>query len=150
MPIKGTVGTDHFPRNKFSLEVVGIPVSLTILSVGELETELETATLSDRRMVSGGNTKALETDVVTPAHHSQEQFAWEKWFTDSQLDTALDYKKPATLSLVSSSGLVVKSWILTGVFPTKRKMSDLDMENEGEDTRITWTLSIDEMTPAAA
>ena len=148
MPLKGTVGTDHFPRNKYSLDIVGIPVNLTALSVGELETELETATLSDRRVVSGGNTKALETDVVTPAHHAQEQAAWEKWFTDSQLDTALDYKKPGTLSMISSSGLVIKSWVLTGVFPKKRKLSDFDMENEGEDSRVTWTISIDEMTPA--
>jgi hypothetical protein len=149
MPLKGSIGTDHFPRNKYLLEVVGIGVSLTCTKIGELEQELEKATLSDRRVVSGGNTKALETDVETPAHHAAEQAAWETWYSDSQINTAVDYKKPATLTLVSSSGLVLKSWILTGVFPCKRKQSDLDFENEGEDTRITWTISIDDMVPGA-
>jgi len=149
MPLKGTVATDHFPRNKYTLEVVGLP-DLTCLKIGELETELEKATLSDRRVVSGGNTKALETDVETPGHHAAEQFAWETWFSDGQNDTAPDYKKPATLVLQSSSGLILKSWMLIGCFVCKRKGSDLDMENEGEDWRVTWTLSIDEVIPGSA
>jgi len=150
MPLKGSVATDHFPRNKYLLEVVGLGKSLTCLKIGELEVELEKITLSDRRVVSGGNVKALETDVETPSHHVTEQAAWEAWFIDGQNDTALDYKKAATLSLISSSGLVIRSWILTGVFVCKRKMSDLDMDNEGEDHRTTWTLSIDEVTPGSA
>lgn len=149
MPLKGTIGTDHFPRNKYILDVVGLP-SLTCTKIGELETELEKVTLSDRRVVSGGNTKALETDVETPAHHQNEQVVWEKWFQDCQNDTALDYKKAAVLTLISSSGTVLQAWILTGVFVCKRKGSDLDMENEGEDFRKTWTLSIDEVTIGVA
>jgi hypothetical protein len=149
MPVKGTIGTDHLPRNKYVLNVVGIGVPLTCTKVGETEQELEVATLSDRVVVSGGNTTAFEVDVETPAHHYIEQAAWQKWYDDSTGDTALDYKKPAVLTLISSSGIVKNSWILKGVFPRKRKLSDLDMENEGEDARVTWTLSVDEMVPVA-
>ncbi len=150
MPVKGSIGTDHLPRNKFKLNVVGIGIPLTCIKVGETEQELEVATLPDRRVVSGGNTTAFETDVETPAHHYIEQGAWQAWLDDCVGDTALNYKKPATLTLISSSGIVKATWILKGVFPRKRKLTDLDMENEGEDSRVTWTLSIDEMVPSAA
>lgn len=149
MPVKGSIATDHLPRNKYKLDVVGIGIPLTCTKIGETEQELEVATLSDRRVVSGGNTTAFETDVETPTHHYAEQQAWQQWYDDSTGDTALNYKKPATLSLYSSSGLVKRTWILKGVFPRKRKLSDLDMENEGEDARTTWTISVDEMVPAS-
>jgi hypothetical protein len=150
MPVKGTIGTDHLPRNKFRLNVVGVGIPLTVQKFGESEQEIEVATLSDRVVVSGGNTTAFEVDVETPTHHYAEQAAWQAWYNDSKGDTALNYKKPAVLTLISSSGIVKSSWVLKGVFPRKRKISDFDMDNEGEDTRTTWTLSIDEMVPSVA
>ena len=143
MPIKGTIGTDHYPKNEYSFAVVGLP-PLTVTKIGELETELETADLPDRRVVTGGNTKALESDFETPSHHDLEQALWEKWFSDSQFPAAPDYKKTGVLSLISSQGLKIQSWTLFGVFPKKRSVSEQEMANEGEPTMTTWTLSIDE------
>lgn len=145
MPIKGTIGTDHFPKNNFLVQVSGIATDLTVISIGDLEQELETATLSDRRVVSGGNTKAFEFDMVMPSHHLIEQKAMEVWWRDSQQPVALDYKKPVTITMFSNSGTVVKSWGLAGVFTKKRHQTGFDMENEGEDGRATWTMSCDEI-----
>jgi len=147
MPLKGSIDADHFPRNEYIMQVVGLP-SLTMTKIGEFEQELEVATLSDRRVVTGGSTKAIEVDVETPAHHTVEQATWESWYLQSQFPASPGYKKVATLTLVSSTGQKLSSWILEGVFPRKRKLTDLDMENEGEDARVTWTLSIDDWTPA--
>lgn len=145
MPIKGTIATDHFPRNNYRLEVPGLGTDLTVISTSDFEEELETATLADRRMVSGGNTQAFEIDVVMPSHHRTEQAAMEKWYNDSKQPVAIDYKKPATLNLISNSGTVVESWSLSGTFPKKRMLTGADMENEGESMRTTWTLCVDEM-----
>ena len=146
MPLKGTVGADHFPRNEFALEVVGLP-KLTALKVTGLDTALNKATLSDRRVVSGGITDASEVEVETPSHHHSEQAVWEQWWRDSQFPVKPDYKKGVTLTLFTSQGLPLRVWHLQGSFPSSRGISELDMSNEGEDVRTTWTLSVDEVSP---
>jgi hypothetical protein len=147
MPIKGSIATDHLLSNEYVFEVTGLPVQLTIQKIGELEQELEKVTLSDRRVVTGGSTKALETEVETPTHHFAEQAVWEQWHVDSKFPAKPNYKKTVTLSMLSSTGLQIKSWILTGVFPFKRKTSELEMASEGKDVRTTWMISIDEVIP---
>ena len=149
MPLKGTISVDHFPKNLFSLRIPGLSgPDLTIISVGSLEVELETVNLPDRVVVSGGNTRSGETDVVTPGHHLSEQDVWEKWWRDSSIQpVAVDYIKTAVLTESSNSGIALRSWIIDGCFPKKRSLSEKDMENEGEDSRVTWTLAFSNVIP---
>ena len=156
MALKGVIDQDHIQRNSFLLIIIGMP-PMNIISVGSLEQELQNVTLPDRRQVTGGATTPLEVDVTTPEHHSVEQAAWEVWFRlakEPVLVTSttgiLAYKRSGTLLKYSSTGEISMSRILRGVFPTKRSESDLDMENDGEDSRVTWTLSIDDVIPAPA
>lgn len=146
MPAKGTIRADHIPNNKFSLLVAGMP-PLTAIKVSGIEEELETVTLPDRTVASGGNTKATEATVETPAHHVVEQAAWEAWYASSQDPVLPTYKRVATLVQQSGSGAIVRAWTLTGVFPRKRGLSDQDMASEGDMAIVTWTISIDDVLP---
>jgi hypothetical protein len=57
------------------------------------------------------------------------------------------YKKVGTLICKSISGNTTMTKSLVGVFPTKRVMPDLEMENEGELAMVEWTLSVDDILP---
>jgi hypothetical protein len=146
MPAKGTIKADHIPINKFQLLVAGLP-PLTVIKVSGIEEELEVVELPDRTMASGGNTKATEADVETPAHHVVEQAAWESWYAQAQDPVVPTYKRTATLLQQSLSGAIQRTWTLTGVFPKKRGLPDLDMGNAGDQAVITWALSIDDVLP---
>ncbi len=144
MPPKGTIQQDHLPRNRFVLGVAGAP-PLTAIAVTGLEQELETAELPDRTAVTGGNRGVFEIEVVMPAHHAVEQAFMESWWELAlQPPFVAAYKLPVTLTEFSSTGLQVVSYLLQGVFPKKWAHTDHEMDNEGEDHRITWTLSVDD------
>lgn len=148
MAAKGTIQADHISANKFKLIAVGTLVpEFTVISLSGLEEELEVVDMPDRRRVSGGNTTAVEIEVETPAHHTLEQAAWEAWYKEAQDPVSPTYKKVATLVLFRIGGSVGRTFSLVGVFPRKRALSDLSMEDEGADVRITWTLVADEVTP---
>lgn len=148
MPLKGTIDPDHMPKNLFSIRVPGISIELTAISVGSLEQELETVTLPDRVVVSGGNTRAGETDIVTPAHHRAEQDAWEAWYSEGKIQpVSPTYRKTLIVTESSNTGLNLRAWLLGGAFLKKRTPSEKDMENEGEDSRITWTVAYSTCDP---
>lgn len=147
MVIKGTIQPDHIPLNKFQLLVLGIPVPLTVIKHSGLEVELNTVKLPDRTQASGGNTEPVEFTLTMPMHHKIEQVAMEKWFRDSRDPVAPDYKKTATLVMLSNSGLSVVARQLVGVFPSKRADPELDMENDGELATVVWTMKADDVQP---
>jgi hypothetical protein len=140
--IKGVIEPEHIAVNKYELAVIGLP-PLTPTSIGGLEQELETVTLPDRTVASGGNTKALETTIAIPAHHRVEIAAMEKWCIDGEDPVAPDYKKAATLIMKRISIKDGLAFSLTGVFAKKKKTPDLEMSNEGDMAVIEYTLSID-------
>lgn len=147
MAAKGTIKPDHIPVNKYELLIAGVAGHFTILTISGIEEELETVELPDRTRVSGGNTKAVEFEVTTPAHHFIEQAAWELWYKEGQDPVFPTYKKVGTLLMLSISGATLRSYSLAGVFITKRGLPDLEMENEGEQAVITWGLSADDVFP---
>lgn len=146
MPAKGTISGDIIPVNKFRLLVAGM-VPITFVKVGALEEELERTDLPDRTRATGGNTKPLEFEVETPAHHKVEQVALEGWFRESKDPVSPTYKKTATLVLQSNTGAITRSFSILGMFPVKRGLPDLDMGNEGEAAMIKWTFSADSLVP---
>lgn len=144
--MKGAIQPNHMSTNKYQLLVLGLP-PLTPTEVSGIEDELETTTLPDRTVASGGNRGASEMEISLPMHHLVEQAAMEVWFKESQDPVLPSYKKVATLIHKSISGAVLKTYSLIAVFPKKRVLPDLEMQNEGELAVVKWTLSIDDILP---
>lgn len=142
--MKGVIRPDHIPLNRYEMRVTGLP-PLVWTTISGIEEELENVDLPDRTAASGGNTKTIEFEATLPLHHTVEQAAMEGWFADSQDNVAVDYKKNAMLIVSSLTGIVVKTLILSGIFPMKRKTGDLDMGNEGELHVVTWSFKGDQV-----
>lgn len=146
MPVKTAIGDNILSQNEYEFNVGSR--KLTVISVSDFDVNLETVTLPDRSVVTGGSTQAFEIDVVVPTHHSEEMRYWEQWFKDSQfhdkVQAKFDYKKAVTIiQKRTHTGTSSRTIFLGGVFPRKRMDTGLDMENEGDMARTTWTLSVD-------
>ncbi len=148
MSLKGRVKPDHIPLNKYRFAVAGLGIELTALEVTGLEIELNTVELPDRTKASGGQVGTAEVTVKLPMHHEDEFKAMESWFKRCQDGVTIDYKLPVTLTQPTNSGNAQVLWILTGVFPMKRVIADMAMENEGELATVEWTFSVDNIEPA--
>jgi len=144
--MKMTLLPDHIPVNNYSLIVVGLP-PIQFITIDGLEEELDTVDLPDRTKASGGNTKAVEWTATHAKHHTIEDAYLEAWFLESQDPVLPTYKKPATLLVNSISRLNTRSFNLIGMFPSKRKTADLDMNNEGELNVNEWTFNCDRVIP---
>ena len=144
MPIKGTIQTDVFPTSKYVL-IIGGMMPLTILSIGALEEELETIELPDRTRVSNGNTKPLSFDVVTPAHHLEEQIQWEEWWSECKNPVSSLAYRIGTMAQLSASESVFRTSSMSGLFIMKKSASELDMANDSDFSKITWTLSANDV-----
>lgn len=142
--MKGVILPDHIPVNKYQLRIRGLP-PLTFIEISGLEEELENVDLPDRTAASGGNTKAIEFTGTLPLHHGAESAAMEDWYRASQDPVRPNYKKAASLVVMSISGIIVRNFLIMGMFPCKRKTSDLDMNNEGDLHTIEWTFRADDM-----
>jgi hypothetical protein len=146
--MKGDIQPGHIATNDYELLFPTLP-PLTPTSIGGLEEELDTVELPDRTKASGGDTRAVETDVAIPAHHHIEIAAMEKWYRECQDPVAPTYKKVGTLVIKSHvTGALPRTIALFGVFITKRATPDLEKGNEGEEVDYTYTLSIDRILPA--
>lgn len=145
--MKGTIKPDHIGRNHYSLSVLGLP-PIVFTSVSGLENTLQTADMPDRTKASGGHRGTSEIVAMHPPHHQVEEAALEAWLRESQDPVSPSYKKVAALTLKSLSGTYSKVYTLLGMFPTKQKLPDMEMENEGELALTEWTFSIDDVLPA--
>lgn len=146
MTLKGRIQPDHIPLNKYTLNVVGLP-AIDFISVSGLETEIDTVELPDRTVATGGQTGTSEITVVVPSHHEAQITAMEVWLQEGQDPVTISYKKAAVLTQLSGSGGKTRSWTLTGVFVSKRSISDMAFENEGEMSGVEYTLKVDDISP---
>jgi len=144
--MKGTIQQDHMPVNKYELIILGMP-TIRFTEISGIEEELEVVDLPDRTKAPGGHTKPVEFTAKTMMHHLVEQAGLEIWFQESQDPVSPLYKKIGTLLHKSLTGRTLRSYTLTGVFPTKRALPDLAMENEGEAAQVEWTFSADDVLP---
>lgn len=143
MPIKGTMLPDYLPVNKFQLIVTGLPVPFTLTNISGLEDELDVAELPDRTNGSGGRKKQIEFEIGIPAHHTLEVAQMEWWFQECQDPVLPTHKKVGTIIMQSQSNLKSGFISLVGLFPSKRAMPDLELDNDGEMAVITYTLKAD-------
>lgn len=142
MTIKGTLQPDHIPVNKFSFAVVGL-IPLLFTQISGLEEELDVIDLPDRTRASGGNTQPVEFTVMQPAWHTAEVLVMELWFEEGKDPVSSTLKKPVILTLTSGTGSIKRLLTLNGVWPSKRKTPDLDIDNEGEGAFYEWTFQCD-------
>lgn len=144
--MKGVIKPDHIPINKFQFLVLGL-VDLMLTEIGGIEDELQVTELPDRTMASAGYRNSTEMTIKLPMHHTVEMAAMELWYRESQDPVSPGYKKTATLVHRSLSGDIERTYTLTGVFPKKRTLPDLELANEGEMAETEWELSVDDVIP---
>lgn len=144
--MKGAIQADHIAVNNYELLVLGMP-PLTPIEITGIEDELETVDLPDRTVASGGNRGTGEWEMMLPMHHLVEQGAMEIWFLESQDPVLPTYKKVATLIHKAVSGSTLRTYSMTGLFPYKRTLPDLELANEGEMASVAWGMKHDNLIP---
>lgn len=141
-----TLLPDHIPVNNFELIVVGGPPVLQFTKLGGFDWALDTVTLPDRTVASGGTTQAVEFTGEHPKHHTVEDAFLQTWWAESGAGTNIvlpTYKKAATLVVASISLINVRTFSLIGTFPKNQKTADRDQANEGDMDVTEWTFSAD-------
>jgi len=146
MVLKGSVLPDHIPVNNYEMIVVGLP-RIFFVTVSGIEEELQVVNLPDRTQASGGNTLPVEFTASNMMHHSVERAALEIWFKQGQDPVDPLYKKAAMLIHKTLSGSPNGRFALTSIFISKRKLPDLDKNNDGEPAMIEWTFKADDILP---
>ena len=115
MSLKGQIQPDHIPNNKYELNIVGLP-PITFVKVSGLENEVAGVELPDRTMATGGQRGTSESTVEVPNHHSVDVATMELWYEEGVDPVSPFYKKAGVLVQISGSGIVRRSWSLTGVW----------------------------------
>jgi len=144
MGLKGVLLEDHIPLSNYELAIAGI-VPIIFTSVGAIELELDTVDLPDRTKASGGRTKPGEIEVKVPLHHVVEIAAMDTWLEEGQDPVLPTYKKVGTLSGLSLSGLITQTFTMIGLFNRKKMTPEFVMENDGELSENTYSLSWDDI-----
>lgn len=145
--MKGVLDADHIAVNKYKITIPALGVTLKPTEVSGLEEELEVSELPDRTKASGGHTKATEFTMKIPLHHLIEVAAMEIWYAKCKDPVSPDYKYAGIVQMTSISGNINRVYDMTGLFPSKRVLPDLEMANEGEMATVEWTISVDELDP---
>lgn len=146
MAIKNVLFPNRVPVNKYMLMIqpgVGAPV---FTAIGGLEEELDAVELPDRTTRSGGRSKQVEFDVTQPMHHDVDVAAMEAWYLLGK-QSLPGYLKQGTLIHQDEYGLPRKRYTLVNLWVKKRVHSDLEMDNDGEMSTITWTMQCDRIQP---
>jgi len=146
MAIKNIIEENRIQTNKFTMDWQPGIGTITLISVGELEEELDKAELPDRTVRSGGRGKPIEFDVVQPAHHdSGEVQAMEDWYRDCKDPVAPDHLKIGTYTKFDQQGAPRRTLALDNCWLSKRVESESDLDNDGDMATITWTVNADAM-----
>lgn len=144
--MKGEIQANIVGLNRYTLSVLGL-VDLTPVAVTGLDDVLETTSLPDRTVASGGQRKSAEFTMDLPAHHVLEQLGMEGWFIESQDPISPTYKKTCTYELIAQDGKTARAFTLIGVFPVQRKLPAVELKNEGDMAVIQWVMSVDNILP---
>lgn len=141
--VKGTIKPGHTPRNSYKLTIVPpLSAEITAVSIGGLEQDTDTVTMPDRTVRTGGAAGIVEFDIGLPEHHVAEVKAMEAWRRETILGGPF-HKKAVTIEKKAVDGTTVITWSLLGVLNAGVGTPDLEMENEGEMSVITYKLKAD-------
>jgi hypothetical protein len=140
---KFVIQPDHIPVNNYRFTVPGLP-PITAVSIGSLEKEIDCVDLPDRTQASTGRSKPGETEIAVPSHHLTEIAAMEVWVQEALDPISPTYKKTAILTQISGSRLITVPITMDGVFAYKKATPDQEMDNDGEQSNVTYTLKWDD------
>lgn len=144
MVMKGIIEENHIPVNNFELLIPTLP-PIFFTEISGLEEETQSVDMPDRTKVSGGNTTPIEFTAMSNEHHTTELAALELWRREGIGNVSPTYKKAGTLIKRRIDGSVGTTRTLLGLWITKRKDADLDVNNEGDSAMIEWTFSADKV-----
>jgi len=144
MVMKGTIQENHIPVNNYELIIPTLP-TIVFTEISGLEEETQSVDMPDRTKVSGGNSTPVEFTAMSNEHHTTELAALETWRIQAIGNVNPTYKKVGTLIKRRIDGTVGTTRTLLGLWITKRKDADLDMNNEGESALVEWTFSVDKI-----
>jgi hypothetical protein len=117
------------------------------VEVSGIEQELETVELPDKTVVTSGRLGVTEFTIKMPAHESTAMAAMDAWWKLCYgTNTTLGYKKDATLTLLDTYGDSKSTWAISGLFPTKRSLPELNAASEGEMAMAEWTFKADDVS----
>lgn len=145
MAMKGAIKEGSFSTNSFELLVLGMP-PLTPITTSGLEEEIVLTELPDKTNSSSGVTNPSTITIEFPLHHTTEILALEAWLIEAKTRLPT-YKKAASLVYKDPTGLVLKTFTLNGMWPSKFTYPDLDMGGDGEMARLGVDFSVDEILP---
>jgi len=142
---KGSLSVGYIPVNKFTLSVADV-ADLKVVEVSGIEQELETVELPDKTVVTSGRLGVTEFTIKIPAHETTAMGAMDVWWKMCYgVNATSGYKKLATLLLLDTFGATKSSWSITGMFPTKRALPELNAASEGEMAMAEWTFKADDI-----
>jgi hypothetical protein len=146
--MKSVLQPEHVARNRYEMIVLGMP-SFTFTKLTGIEQALDVVDLPDRTKASGGRAQAGTMGAAIPAHHTLEYAAMLAWIEDAKAPVGENYKKTATIILKPIGNSVAKTRTITvlGVWPSKKAISDQEMDNDGEMTELEVDLNFDDMLP---
>jgi hypothetical protein len=143
---KGELSVGYIPNNKFILSIPELGVGdLKIIEVSGIEQELETVELPDKTVATSGRAGIIEFTIKIPAHEDGSIAAINRWFMGCRGNVASDYKKDGTLTLQNTFGTTVSSWTISGMFPTKRTLPELNSSGAGDLTMAEWAFKADDV-----
>jgi len=140
---KASLEPDHLPVSRFDLLVVGLAVPIHFVTLSGIEEEGEVVELPDRTKATGGRTRAVEFTASIPLHHTAEYLALEQWYAAAHDKVSPDYKRAATLLIWNLSQGLPRSFLLEGVWISRRALPDLDANNDGEMAVVEYTFQAD-------
>lgn len=143
MAIKNVIQENRIQMNKFSFQAQPGVGAITLVSIGELAKELDKADLPDRTSRSGGRVKQATTELVQPAHHDLEVLAMDAWFAECQDPVTPTHLKIVTIVKFDQAGLPRRVLTLTNCWLSNKVESEMDLDNDGDQATITWTLEYD-------
>lgn len=141
MALKGVIPKDIIAGNKFTLAIDN--VEIVAVSVSGIEETLQVAELPDGTKASGGRTEASEMTIVIPQHLTASKLVMDAWWQAGIDPVVPAAYKNITVTGTSSSGAIVSTDTLIGVFVTNRKSADYALEDGTTMTTLEYTCSVD-------
>ena len=144
---KGSLSVGYIPNNKFTLSIPELGVGdLKIIEVSGIEQELETVELPDKTVATSGRAGIVEFTIKIPAHEDGAIAALDRWFMQCRGTVATDYKKDGTLALQNTYGDAVSSWAISGMFPMKRTLPEMNAAGAGDLSMSEWAFKADDVS----
>ena len=142
MALKGVIPKDIIAGNKFTINVDN--TEILAVSISGIEETLEVAELPDGTAASAGRTGVSESTIVIPQHVTESKTFMDAWWLACKDPVQPGAYKNITVTGTSSTGAIVSTDTLLGVFIKGRKSADYSLEDGSTMTVLEYTVSVDD------